>query len=205
MDIRRRPGRPSGHSSHRHPGPRNAPRSASFSIDHHPCTPVPALPSATPRRPQPRPPAARLNTGRTHFINALPGNSAPRPPSLATTGASRPASPTPQTVGPGPPRPQPTAFRTTAPCTPAPPTTSPRPTPDPGSQVEYSAYSFHQRIIWQLRTSPPRPQRPLMRPAPPCPHRQPEPRTTPPQPTSPQATTPAPDSQHRHRSPCVRT
>ncbi len=53
------------------------------------------------------------------------------------------------------------------------PSATPRRPPTPGQPVEYSAYSFHQRITSQLRTSPPRPQRPLTRPAPPRPHRKP--------------------------------
>ena len=59
IDTRRRPGRPLGHSSHRHLGPRNAPRSASFPIDHHPCTPVPALPTTAARPRQPN---------RSHYV-----------------------------------------------------------------------------------------------------------------------------------------
>ena len=104
----------------------------------------------------------------THALTAMQTllASPPPAPTRPTTPARRP-----RVTGPGPPRPQPTSPRNTA------PTPSLRP---PGSQVQYSSYSLHQRITWKLRTSPPCPQRPLTRPAPPFPHRQPGPRTTPP-------------------------
>ncbi len=92
----------------------------------------------------------------THALTAMQALLASPPvPTRLTTPARRP-----RVTGPGPPRPQPTSPRITAPAArrrPLPSATPRRPQPPtPGSQVEYNAYSFHQRITCQLRTSPPR-------------------------------------------------
>ena len=71
------------------------------------------LPSATPRRPRPSP--ARLNTVRTHFTNALPDNSAPRPLVLSDRCCALPRLAHTVNPDPEPPRPQPTSPQATTP------------------------------------------------------------------------------------------